>query len=57
MTTVKKQAAIEFGTMRFNEIRKYIGGISFKALSTAPKDLEIDQLARREEHLQIPPKV
>ena len=57
MTTVKKQATIEFGTMRFNEIRKYIGGISFKTLSTTLKELESDRLVHREEYPQIPPRV
>ena len=39
---------MEFGVVRFNEMKKYIGGISYKTLSTTLKELEADQ---------IPPKV
>ena len=48
---------MEFGVVRFNEMKKYIGGISFKALSTTLKELESDRLVHREEYPQIPPKV
>ena len=47
----------EFGVVRFNEMKKYIGGISFKTLSTTLKELESDRLVHREEYPQIPPKV
>ena len=43
--------------MRFNEMKKYIGGISYKTLSSTLKELEADQLVHREEYPQIPPKV
>lgn len=46
-----------FGVVRFNEMKRYIGDISFKTLSTALKDLEADGLVHREEYPQIPPKV
>jgi len=46
-----------FGTVRFNEMKKYIGDISFKTLSTTLKALEADGLVHREEYPQIPPKV
>ena len=46
-----------FGVVRFNEMKKYIGDISFKTLSTTLKDLERDGLVHREEYPQIPPKV
>ena len=46
-----------FGVVRFNEIKKYIGTISFKTLSSTLKELEADQLVHREEYPQIPPKV
>ena len=46
-----------FGVVRFNEMKKYIGGISYKTLSTTLKELETDQLVHREEYPQIPPKV
>ena len=48
---------MEFGVVRFNEIKRYIDGISYKALSSTLKELEADQLVHREEYPQIPPKV
>ncbi len=48
---------MEFGVVRFNEIKKYIGEISYKTLSLTLKELERDQLVHREEYPQIPPKV
>lgn len=48
---------MEFGTVRFNEMKRYIGNISFKTLSSTLKELEKDQLVHREEYPQIPPKV
>lgn len=47
----------EFGVVRFNEMRRYIGGISFKTLSLTLKELEAGQLVHRTEYPQIPPKV
>lgn len=47
----------EFGIVRFNEMKKYIGEISYKTLSSTLKELEADKLVRREEYPQIPPKV
>lgn len=46
-----------FGVVRFNEMKKYIGGISYKTLSASLKELEADGLVHREEYPQIPPKV
>lgn len=46
-----------FGVVRFNEMKKYIGAISYKTLSATLKELEADQLVHREEYPQIPPKV
>ena len=46
-----------FGVVRFNEMKRYIRGISYKTLSAALKELERDQLVHREEYPQIPPKV
>lgn len=46
-----------FGVVRFNEMKKYIGNISYKTLSSTLKELEADQLVHREEYPQIPPKV
>ena len=48
---------MEFGVVRFNEMKKYIGGISYKTLSVTLKELESDGLVRRKEYPQIPPKV
>jgi DNA-binding HxlR family transcriptional regulator len=48
---------MEFGAVRFNEMKKYIGSISYKTLSTTLKELEADQLVNRKEYPQIPPKV
>lgn len=48
---------MEFGVVRFNEMKKYIGGISYKTLNSTFKELEADQLVNRTEYPQIPPKV
>ncbi len=48
---------MEFGVVRFNEMKKYIGTITYKTLSSALKELEADGLVHREEYPQIPPKV
>lgn len=48
---------MEFGVVRFNEMQKYIGGITYKTLSSTLKQLESDRLIHREEYPQIPPKV
>lgn len=48
---------MEFGVVRFNEIKRYIEGISYKTLSSNLKELEGDGLVHREEYPQIPPKV
>lgn len=50
-------ALMEFGVVRFNEMKRYIGSISYKTLSAALKELERDQLVYRKEYPQIPPKV
>lgn len=43
--------------MRFNELKRCIETISFKTLSRTLKELEQDQLIKRKEYPQIPPKV
>lgn len=43
--------------MRFNELQRSIGSISFKTLSVMLKELEADGLIVRKEYPQIPPKV
>ena len=47
----------EFGVVRYNQIKRYIGNISHKTLSTSLKELENDMLIERTEYPQIPPKV
>ena len=46
-----------FGVVRFNELKKLLGGISYKTLSSTLKELAADGLVHREEYPQIPPKV
>lgn len=48
---------MEYKIVRFNELKKYIGTISYKTLSSTLKELEADGLIHREEYPQIPPKV
>lgn len=48
---------MEFHVVRFNEMKRYISGISYKTLSTTLKELEADKLVLRKEYPQIPPKV
>ena len=50
-------ALMEFKVVRFNELKRYIGTISYKTLSATLKELENDHLVHREEYPQIPPKV
>ena len=42
---------MEFGVVRFNEIKKYIGQISYKTLSSTLKELEADQLVHKNAEL------
>lgn len=48
---------MEYGAVRFNELKRYLKNISDKTLSTNLKELESDQLIIRKEYPQIPPKV
>lgn len=48
---------MEFGVVRYNELQRYIKGISYKTLSSSLKELEADELIVRKEYPQIPPKV
>ncbi len=43
--------------VRFNEMKRRIGAITFKTLSSQLKEMEADGLVRRKEYPQIPPKV
>jgi DNA-binding HxlR family transcriptional regulator len=47
----------ENNVMRHNELKRHLGGISFKTLSLVLKELEADDLIVRQEYPQIPPKV
>lgn len=48
---------MEFETVRFNELKRYLKTISDKTLSNNLKELEVDGLIYRKEYPQIPPKV
>ncbi len=48
---------MEFPIVRFNEMQRYIGGITYKTLSSTLKQLEADGLVNRKEYPQVPPKV
>ncbi|WP_342753231.1 winged helix-turn-helix transcriptional regulator [Shouchella clausii] len=43
--------------VRFNELKRQIGAITYKTLSSQLKELEADGLVKREEYPQVPPKV
>ena len=48
---------MEYEPVRFNEMRRYLGGVSDKTLSQHLKELEADELIERKMYPQIPPKV
>ena len=48
---------MEFGVVRFGEIKRYLGEISFYMLNRTLKELEADDLIKRKEYDQLPPKV
>lgn len=48
---------MEYQPVRFNEMKRYVGKITDKTLSSNLKELEEDQLIVRKEYPQIPPKV
>ena len=48
---------VEKQTVRYNELQRLIGSISYKTLSLQLKELETDGLIIRTEYPQIPPKV
>lgn len=43
--------------LRFNELKRCVGTISFKMLSSTLKEMERDGLIIRKEYPQVPPKV
>ncbi|MDL2263754.1 helix-turn-helix transcriptional regulator [Synergistaceae bacterium OttesenSCG-928-I11] len=48
---------IECGVVRYNELQRMIGTITYKTLSAQLKELEEGGLVSRTEYPQIPPKV
>ncbi len=49
--------ALEGGTMRFQELRRAVDGISQKMLTQTVRGLERDGLVHREVYASVPPKV
>lgn len=45
------------GTLRFNELRRDMGGVPQKSLSATLRDLERDGFVRRTAYATIPPRV
>ncbi|MCM3269709.1 winged helix-turn-helix transcriptional regulator [Paenibacillus elgii] len=43
--------------VRFNDLKRQIGAITFKIWSSQLKELEADGLVKRKEYPQVPPKV
>lgn len=43
--------------IRYNQLKRRLGNISFKTLTNTLKELESDQLINRKEYPQVPPKV
>ncbi|AWB46663.1 transcriptional regulator [Paenibacillus sp. CAA11] len=43
--------------IRFNEMQRQLGAVTYKVLSAQLKELEADGLIKRMEYPQIPPKV
>ncbi|EOG8474911.1 winged helix-turn-helix transcriptional regulator [Campylobacter upsaliensis] len=50
-------ALFRFEVVRYNELKRYIDGVSFKSLTSALRELESNGLIKRKEYPQIPPKV
>ena len=48
---------MEYQPVRFNEMRRYLGKVTDRTLSTNLKELEADGLVARREYPQVPPKV
>ena len=47
----------KYEVVRYNELKRYLGNITFKTLTDSLKGLEKDGLINRKEYPQIPPKV
>lgn len=50
-------ALMEFKVVRFGEMKRYIGEISFFMLNRTLKELEADDLIKRKEYAELPLKV
>ena len=50
-------ALMEFKTVRYNELKRYIKNISYKSLTLTLRELEADGLINRKDFKQNPPKV
>ncbi|MCW5722591.1 MAG: helix-turn-helix transcriptional regulator [Devosia sp.] len=50
-------AELREGTRRFNELRRAMGGVSQKSLTTTLRDLERDGFISRTAYATIPPRV
>lgn len=48
---------VEHEIVRYNELKRLIGAITYKTLSSQLKEMESDGLIIRKEYPQIPPKV
>ena len=48
---------MEFGVVRYGELKRYLGEISHKMLDSTLKELEADDLIKRKEYDQLPLKV
>ena len=48
---------MEFGVVRYGELKRYLGEISHKMLDSTLKELEADDLIKRKEYDQLPFKV
>lgn len=47
----------KYEVVRYNELKRYLGKVTFKTLTDSLKGLEYDGLVIRTEYPQVPPKV
>ena len=48
---------MEFGVVRFGEMKRYLGEVSYRMLTATLKELAADDLINRTEYEQLPKKV
>ena len=48
---------MEFGVVRFNELKRYLKTVSDKTLSVNLKELEADGLISRQEYVEVPIRI